>query len=354
MVRRLTSSHVKTRRLYYLYKLAEVLETSGPMREKRLIIAIKEWALNNRNFLTSYVDATGEISSEDAGKRYLTFSRQLDLVSLVGKELVNTVFGSVLSKLNVPDKQAYRLCCGLSCFLLKRLLDCDFDYLITIARMLKNDETSFNSFKNRLEEHLRRSSPSGIPIQGIKLLKQMENWKSPEKFFKENILAPRKAWFIDLELVDWRKFKSTSKIEFKDQAMKFLLKIGNLQQKELHAFLENEYFSEFAQLVANGTEFKDFSHLTRENRMKKTINYLQRAFSLFSINQLNRISSRSFFEYTLCHALCQEKIVCTRRDLEKVLFEISTSNAIPYRYRKVEEISSTGVRTEAGYISGET
>ena len=338
-----------------MYKLAEILEAKGPMQQGILIETIEKWAINNKNYLKNHVDSTGEISTTDAGERYLNFSKQLGLITSLGNALVNTILGNVLSKLNkVGQEQPYKLSCMCKCFLLKRLLYCDFDYLATIAHQLINEETDFISFKKYLQKHFMRGYSSGAPIESAKLLRQMKLWKSPEKFFKENIIAPRKAWFIDLQMVDLKKFRSTSRIMFNDQPKQFLTKLWHLQRKQLCDFLENKYYSDFGALLGDKTDFVNFSDLARKNKKQKIMSYLEKAFSIFSSRYLNRISSRVFFEYTLCYALCQERIVCTRRDLEKVLLEISGSEAGPYRYRKVEEISENGVMIEAGYITADT
>lgn len=354
MVLRLTSSHVKTRRLNYLYKLAEILETKGPTPQVTLIATTEEWAIKNRNYLKNHVDSTGEISTPYAGKRYLNFSKELGLITSLANALENTILGNVLSKLDKVGEQPYKLSCMSKCFLLKRLLYCDFDYLTTITHQLINKETDFVSFKKYLQEHFERSYPSGVPMGGAKLLRQMEHWKGPKKFFEENIIAPRKAWLIDLEIVDLEKFRDTSRIEFNDQQNQFLTKLWNLQRKQLYAFLENEYYNEFVALIGNKNDFVEFSDLIRKNKKQNVMEYLERAFSLFSNRYLNRISSRSFFEYILCYAPCQENIVCRRRDMEKIVLEISGSRASPYRYRKVEEISENGIMVEAGYITADT
>lgn len=353
MVLRLTSTHVKTRRLYYLYKLSEILQSRGPIQAEVLIETIRKWAEDNKNYLQGHVDSTGEISTPDSGKRYLNFSKQLGLSFLLENTFVNTIFGNILSRINKLHRQPYKLSEMSRCFLLKRLLYSDFDYLTTIAWQIINRETDFSSFKKYLQEHFDKSYSPNVPIECAKLMREMRFWKSPEKFYQENIIAPRKAWFIDLEMVDWNKFKKTRRITFNHQTRGFLAKLWYLQHKEIHNFLENQYYNEFAKLLGDEADFISFSEIDKKSKRRNITDYLEKAFSLFGNEYLNRISSRAFFEYTLCYTLCEEKIICTRRDLEKVLLEISGSKTGQYRYRKVEEISENGILIEAGYVTAE-
>lgn len=356
MVLRLTSTHVKTRRLFYLYKLSEILESKGPMQQKALVETIKQWAEDedNKSYFDSHVDPTGEISTPDSGERYLNFSKQLGLIISLENNLVNAILGNVLSKMNMLNLQPYKLSLMSKCLLLKRLLSLDFDYLTTVAWQLINRKTDFASFKEYLREHFDKSYSPSKRIEGTILLKGMKFWKSGEEFYKEHIFAPRKAWFIDLEMVNLDTFRKKSEIFFSPQSRRFLTRLWHLQQKEIHNFLENQYYGEFASLFGDEADFTNFSDMDRKSKRRHLFDYLERAFSLFGSRYLRRISSKAFFEYTLCHTLCNEKTICTRRDLENALLEISGSKTSQYRYRKVEEISENGVLIDAGYITAET
>jgi len=348
---RLTNSHVKTRRLYYLYKIAQLLQAKNTLSKQTLITDLKKWAEENKNHLRNHIDQTGEISTLKAGERYLNLSKELGLISFVGTQFVNTIDGTVLSKFKSVNEEPYKLFCELKCFLLKKLLEKDFDYLVPIASLImKEEDVNFLRFKERFSRHLKASRLLGTPVEGLMLLREMEKWKSPEKFFQEHIFAPRIGWFLDLELLDWEKFKAKSKIEFTDQTREFLMKLESTKQNKLLEYLDNNYYNQFANVGKIG-KFDRLSELPDKQKKRKIVEYLQRVFSDFETTLTKSISSRSFFEYTACYALCREQLICERKDMERAILEISASGEAGYRYRKVEEISKKGVKTEAGYIT---
>lgn len=335
--------------------MCKILEVNKGLPEPRLITSLRKWASENNEFFLQWIDPTGEITNEDAGRRYVNFSKELGLVTSKGNNVVNTIYGTILSKFDEPRQNPYKLTCGSKCFLLKRLLEEDFDYLTTLASLFVNKAISFIDFRKSLAAHLKRSSTLGMLARDMRLLREMEEeWKSPKKYFREHILAPRKGWLLDLELADWNKFESSSRIEFKLEARDFFVNVEKLERSQLSEYLANEYYEEIATLLGNGTKIDSLSHLPKERKREKTLGYLKKSFSIFGTAFLNRISSRSFFEYVPCYALCDEKLICPRRDLEEMLLEISASTKEGYRYRRVEEMSEDGRKIDVGYITGKT
>jgi hypothetical protein len=309
------------------------------------------WAEENKDYFQNYIDPTGEISNPKAGERYLKFSEELGLVSLAGSEVVNTIDGTILSKLGNDVETPYRLSCGLKCFLLKKILENDFDFLVPIASlMIRKEKIDFHTFKERFSRHSKTSRLSGTPVEGLILLREMEEeWKNPEEYFQEHILPSRIGWFLDFELLDWDRFKSGS-TEFTDLAAKLITKMESVQENHLSQYLDNEYYAEFAN-VGNTDKLDYFARLPEEVKKRKTIEYLTRAFSRFETTLTKSLSSRSFFEYTACYTLCQEQLVCEQNDIERIISEFSASGEMGYRYRKVREISEDGTTIEAGYIT---
>jgi hypothetical protein len=321
-----------------------------------LIGELQKWAEKKKDYLNNYITSTGEITSSlRSGERYLEFSEELGLVSYTGSQLINTIDGTVLSKLDNSADIPYKLPCELRCFLLKRILERDFDFLIPIASLIiKREKINFHQFKEYFSKHLKTSRSSGTPVEGLVLLREMdEKWKNPEEYFREHIFASRVEWFLDLELLDWNRFKSESRIQFTDNAVGFMAKMEHMRENHLTQYLDNEYYAEFSS-VQEIDKLGYFARLPDEVKRKKTMEYLKLAFNRFDTSLTRSLSSRSFFEYTTCHALCQEKLVCERKDIERVILEFSASGEMGYRYRKVREVSESGSTIEAGYITAGT
>ncbi len=265
------------------------------------------------------------------------------------------MYGTVLSKFDGPGQNPYELSDETRCFLLKRLLEEDFDYLTTLTGLFLTKYVSFTDFKRNLAIHFKRASTDGVSAREMRLLREMEQeWKSPKEYFRQHILAPRRGWLLDLELVHWDEFRTRSQIDFKVSTKRLIEKLEELRRSELFKYLANSYYEDFARLLGSKTEFTLFSHLSEGEKKEKTIDYLKIAFSIFGTVFLKRISSRSFFEYIPCHALSKEMVICPRKDLEEVLLTISASTEEHFRYRRVEEISEEGKKIDVGYITAET
>lgn len=343
---RLANTHVKTRRLYYLYEMTKIIDQHTSMTQDNLKTKMIEFSNIHQNEFISYKDPTGEISNKLSFQRYLVFALDMGLITFIEKKIVNTIDGNILSKLNFEKEGPYYLSCSLKSFFLKKLLESDYDYLMILFKLRKLDTIHSVDFVNELENYFKRGI---ITKEKQDALSRIKLWNSPDKYFRENIYAPRRSWLIDLNIITPLKVKRRSKIHFRGHSEDYFTELFKKSYEEAMDYNKIEYFIHFNNLIIQNNDLHQYMNYSDDIKQKIVMKYLEDAFTLFKSR--NRISSKSFLEYYPIYSMCINQFLLEQKELEEELFAISSKKDALYRYRSVTERTHNGKVINAGYIT---
>lgn len=356
---RLTSPTVKVRRLGYLASIPSLAQ-SGAMSLGTIKRHILEWSKKKKNyvFFVHYSlqlpvvrrkkkKLVGEITTLGAAGRYLGTAEELGLIAKT-RYVRSSKLGNVLSALSTQGNP-FELTLGQSLLLLRLLLERDYDSLRTLYYILmrkEKDEIGF--FQREIQKRLYQKIEIAKKMNRLYLVDSLKksigdvkNWRSADRYYPENIRAPRLEWMLDLKFLTYWNQRSKTFV-LRDNVQKFFEKdiISN-------EWLQEEYphkFSEFYSVLLKGT-FKKWKDISVEERLKLVKSLLVKGTQLFKTNlTLGRISADQFFDYSLAALIQNKYVVASFSEFERDLMEFMTSKKLNYRY--VQTVS----KADRGYI----
>lgn len=354
---RLTSPTVKVRRLGYIAIIPSLVsdrEISPKTLEQNLV----GWAKQNRSFLRLYSSKlpvanikrsplTGEITNPDAARRYLETCRELGFITKLRKVQISKI-GRVISIIPERDNP-FELSIGKLFIILKRLLEKDYDVLKTIHKiLLRGEADEIDFFRRELQRILSKKIEMAAQMNDFylidklkKSLKSIQSWESAERYYRENIKAPRLEWMLDLQfLAFWNKRSNTFRL------------MDNLDvffEKEVMSYewLQDIYpyiFSKFYSGVFK-KKMEHWPNLSPKEKIGILENLLNNSMQMFkTVTDLDRISADEFFEYSLASLIQNNDIAAGLSDLEKDLTNFVASGELKFRYVK------TVSKADRGYI----
>ena len=354
---RLTSPTVKVRRLGYIAIIPSLVsdrEISPKTLEQNLV----GWAKQNRSFLRLYSSKlpvanikrsplTGEITNPDAARRYLETCRELGFITRLRKVQISKI-GRVISIIPERDNP-FELSIGKLFIILKRLLEKDYDVLKTIHKiLLRGEADEIDFFRRELQRILSKKIEMAAQMNDFylidklkKSLKSIQSWESAERYYRENIKAPRLEWMLDLQfLAFWNKRSNTFRL------------MDNLDvffEKEVMSYewLQDIYpyiFSKFYSGVFK-KKMEQWPNLSPKEKIGILENLLNNSMQMFkTVTDLDRISADEFFEYSLASLIQNNDIAAGLSDLEKDLTNFVASGELKFRYVK------TVSKADRGYI----
>lgn len=348
---RLTSPNTKVRRLGYFTIFCSIVKNqlSFPSfsqkvlsRKDDLHLMLKEYCKSLHVRRRGNYKITGEITQEDAFQRYYHTALELGLLEALRKSVLLSKRGQILVSLPA-NKNPFDLSISQVHFLLRIIFEKDYDYqraLVDVVRKSYKKE-GWIVFRQRirdiwLEKEKRAASLGKVHHMNIlrKSLEEIFEWKSPKRYYNENIRAPRFEWLLDLKLVDfWNVIKNRIIIN---------PKIDLFFQNNLDIY-SNTFYECFRESFKNATIDWRILGPDRKNAWIEVL--LTESMNLFGPEgRLGEISANQFFEYSTSK-LISEGIICNIGYLERDLITFLARGKAPYRYVKI--ISDV----DMGYIS---
>ncbi|HUK50034.1 MAG TPA: hypothetical protein VLV18_03270, partial [Terriglobales bacterium] len=217
MIRRLVSPTSKVRRLGYFVGLCKFFTTGGRPASGNLATTLLHWAKDNAHFLETYSEdlpvnrkqgshVVGAISSKKGADRYLDTAKEMDLVTLLGRQWQTTKTGHLLNV--VPaSPNPFGLSAAQRFILFDVIRNFDYLYLRTLVRLILEQDplTDPLLFKKELisqvNEIAKTATTSEELIDCNNVRRNIENWKDLDRYFKEQIKGPRLEWLVDLGLL---------------------------------------------------------------------------------------------------------------------------------------------------------
>ena len=282
------------------------------------------------------------MTTQHAFYRYIKLSAELGLIKIIRNSIENTVDGQILSNLNDNNSMPFILPYPVKIFLLKLILEKDFDYITVLLYLSKIDQVTYSKFKQELEKKILIEP---MNIINVDILNELRSWSSPKRYFRENIYAPRRSWLIDLDIASP---VGKSRLIFR-RDKNYLTKIMELSKKEmLYDYFNTKFIEDTSKYYFPNKRFQLYKYLNTKIQSNLVYAYLDNIFSRFNIVS-DRISSKLFFNYTSIMLMYKDEIIAEKIDLENALLKISINSN--YRYRPVTEQTITGEIIDTGYIT---
>lgn len=279
---------------------------------------------------------TGEIGTADAFERYLNSAIDLGLIQEISGALYNTKRGEILLALSTSDNP-FQFNLAQSYFLLKILIEKDYDYLSSVFYCSKNNgENEYQNFFD-MTKKIWQEKILNIPISNVEKYDSIRNAintkrKNPKRYYREDIRATRLEWLLDLKIIEYWNIKK-NKVIFR---------------KNFESLLDSKNFSNafvllMKPLVKGSLTYWKELPPQRKNKIVKGI--LEESFSLFKTSEtFQKISANQMLEYGVS-ILSESGIVCTSDELDNDVKNFTLSNSDRYRY--VTILSDA----DRGYIS---
>lgn len=334
---RIINTNIKTRRLGYIVALADLLGSSFLLVDD-LQRKLEAWAEEHENDLERYFSKSGFIKKSPRhypARRYIHLAENLRLLRISRNECALTKIGQPLPTLDKNKQNPFELSNEQKCYLLKRIIENDFDYILPLLRLLEKHHHSqeiFSNFKEAVLKHLEtRIERIGdiLKSSGFMKRKQLIMKWTQEKKYLENIIYPRLDWLLDIQILD--REKSRKRIyELTYNGRAFVEKIlENMEvENNANAWLEDHYYEAFGRCFIKQSVIS-FDALKEEERSKIVHNLLEEAFNKFSPPNLpfQHISAKTFLEFC-CTKLIGVRILPTFTQIKNML------NSLPmYRFQ---------------------
>ena len=328
------NTNIKARRLGYTVALIKILRSNFLFLDD-LSLKLERWGKENQRFLKRYIDNSGEISSSPKhypARRYIELAKELGLIQLVGGESRVTKLGQPLLFFNQNENKPFELELEQICYLTKRLLIMDFDYLLPLLRIIEKyhePPLMFAEFRKTALKHLNeRKGVLKDIISSYKFRKRIEtisSWEKERKYL-EHIIYPRINWLIDLRIIDWEIFKEKHVYELSSYGTSLFGTIHEFKGDEQlvrwcnSTYYENFFDSHYTNIASRKLFFQDFS----ENRKYIYIqDMLRESFRNFSSigPPIPHLSATTFLEYCCAKSL-SKGIIVTFEELVELLGKI--------------------------------
>lgn len=355
---RLTSPTVKVRRLGYLVSIPLITrdrEVPVEMLKRKLL----DWAKENHTFFAHYsMDLpvasakkrlpTGEIKTPGASGRYIRTCEELGFIVKV-RGFRTSKKGKTISSL-AADRNPFQLSAGQIFLVLKSLLEKDYDSLSVLMKILGTaNKERIDLFRQKIQDKLSRKIEKAIEMNKLylvdllkKRIEQIRNWGKPERYYFENIEAPRIEWMLDLKFITyWNQRKNSFDIE---------KNVERFFEKEIidYEWLQNEFPSIFVDFYAGllREKVKYWNDLNQEEKLDLLNSLLEKSMELFRTGtEIGKISASEFFEYSTASLIQYQSIVAIpASEFEQTLIDFIKTGRLHYRY--VQTISPA----DRGYI----
>ena len=343
---RITSATTKVRRLGYFVLFSRILRET-PLPRLLLQNRIFKNEAENRKLLeeacrelrvrrTTSESVTGEIRTEDAFKRYLGTAIELGLLQELSGRLYNTKRGEILSTLSNNDNP-FKLNLEQSYLFLRILLDKDHDYLSAVIMCsIRNGAHEYLNFFDMVKKNWQQKLEKGN-FRNFKVYDELRKaintkWRSPKRYYRDNIKGPRLEWLSDLKAIELWNIKK-NKVIFREN-IEILLKNENYSYS----------FATYMEPLIKGsiTYWKEIPWQKRDGLIERIV---KQSFILFKTSDaLPKISANQLLEYGLS-ILAASGIVCTIEELDSAVERFIQSKLDRYRYVRI--ISDV----DRGYIS---
>jgi hypothetical protein len=268
----------------------------------------------------------------------------MGLVLPLGIECQNTKTGHLLAE--VPSTEnPFSLSMSQRFVLLEALLRGDYLYLKTLLELIlsNGDTNDYRQFRKRVISYVDASvkeSKNTVEIRELRNTREsILSWDSPDRYYRENILAPRLEWLLDLGVLT----KWNQRIDFlalRSGSQKFFSET-DLDEQWLGEKFAGIFQSCFEDELPRVIHWSNISSARQNKLLKK---YLEKAILLFRpARAVDKISITQFLSYTLCMLLTQEGIIASQEQLETALGNLTRSSP---EYRDVR----MGSHIDLGYI----
>jgi hypothetical protein len=330
---RIINTNIKTRRLGYIVALTDLLRSSSLLVDD-LQGKLEAWAEEHEDDLEMYFSKSGFIKKSPRhypARRYIHLAENLKLIKISRNECALTKIGQPLPTLDKNKQNPFELSIEQKCYLLKRILENDFDFIFPLLRLLEkchNTREIFGDFKIAVLEHWEtRIKRIGdfLKSSGFMKRKQLMMKWTQEKKYLENIIYPRLDWLLDIQILDREKCKKRI-YEFTYNGRAFVEEMLKKMEVEnnLDAWLEEHYYETFGRCFIKESVIS-FDALKNEERSKLVHDLLEEAFNKFSPPNLpfQHISANTFFEFS-CTKLIGMKISSAFSQLKDALKSLPT------------------------------
>jgi predicted transcriptional regulator len=324
---RIINTNIKTRRLGYIVALTDLLGSNFLLIDD-LERKLETWAEEHEKNLERYFSKFGFIKKSPRhypARRYIQLAKNLRLVKISRNECALTKIGQPLLTLDKNKQNPFELSMEQKCYLLKRILENDFDYILPLLRLLEkchNTGEIFGNFKIAVLEHLEtriKRVDDILKSSGFKKRIQLMMKWAQEKKYLEHIIYPRLDWLLDIQILDREKYKKRIyKLTYNGKAFLEALKKMEVEI-DVNAWLEDHYYETFGRCFIKESVIS-FDALKKEERSKFVHDLLEEAFNKFSPPKLpfQHISANTFLEFS-CTKLIGMKILPTFTQIKNIL-----------------------------------
>ena len=375
MLRRITAATVKVRRLGYFTILCRHLQQNS-QPDTQLQLSLYRWAKENRNDLEEYSASipvsrrgrslvVGEITisknkkSSDAASRYIETANHLGLIARIGAatgirgEWYNTKLGHVLAALP-GSANIFRLSIAQKFFFLGMLMKHDFLYLKVILSLIDRGiqgkpDIFCKEVSSQLESLAKHSKDPRVIQEIRKTQKELLTWESPESYYREQILAPRLEWLVDLGMiVKWRQTRVKNGVDYislRPHSRQFF-STTDFDEKLIKKYYADRFYACFKEELPNSTRWNEISSKKRRQLLNE---YLERAMSTFAISRtVDKMSASQFLTFASALILTEKVVIVSESQLELALVEFTPGSA--YRYVRMTSGLDVGyiVRSDSG------
>jgi len=355
---RLTSPTVKVRRLGYLAAIPSIIQ-DREMPIRVLKKAVLDWARENHTFFRHYSlglpvsrlkrrKLTGEIETLGAAGRYINTCQELGLLVKMKGFRISKI-GKAITVLPT-NGNPFELSIGKLFVILKSLLEKDYDaFSILLKTSVKKDRDEIEFFRNEMQRRLYEKIELASRMNKLyivdmlkKRVEYIKNWRSPRRYYLENIKAPRLEWMLDLKFIKhWNQ--RTNVFELQNSVEEFF-------KKEIisHDWLQNEYPYIFAEFYSDlfPKELRDWNTLPSDERLVIMNFLISKCMKVFKTGlELGKISANEFFEFSLAFLMQHKSIITPLSSFEKDLINFTRSGKLKFSY--VQTVS----KADKGYIT---
>lgn len=323
-------------------------------RTGQLAISLLRWSKDNSRYMQNYSEklpvnrkqrspVVGAISSKKGAERYLDTAREMDLVTPLGREWQTTKIGHLLGAMSAR-LNPFELTTSQRFILLDVILRSDYLYLRTLIRMIVTNKLSNDSehFKNevisQIEVILKKTKNTNEIRDWQKVRENIRDWKDPERYFREQVKAPRLEWLVDLGLVT----------RWNQAANYFAIRPGSAnffsEPNPTDEYFDDTYASLYSDCFKDELPpLKRWDDVSPARRNQIIAKQLDRAMTAFKSGSIYRISASQFLKFGICLLLVENGIIASTTQLESTLIDLTVQSPV-FRYvRMISEI-------DIGYI----
>jgi hypothetical protein len=285
----------------------------------------------------------GAISVKKAAQRYIDTAKEMGLVIVLGREWQTTKTGHLLA--TVPSNpNPFGLSMPQRFILFDVLARADYLYLSSLVRLiLANDRADDpDHFKKEVISQIEISSKKSTntdEIRGLRKIREsIDNWEDPDRYFREQIKAPRLEWLLDLGLLT-RWNQRANYFTLRPGTANFFSK-PNPDDKYFDENYASLFYDCFKGDLPPSKRWEDVSRARRSLLLKKQLEY---AVDIFKSASIDKISASQFLKFAVCMLLVEEGIIASTLQVERALIDLTAQSS---KYRYVRMVSDIDI----GYI----